>query len=127
MNILQGDEATKIFGEKAAEGVIAVITKSNAGPEPLYIVDGVPADGNPLSKLDPNTIQSIEVLKDVSAKAIFGEKGRYGVVMIHTKKATPPHVIMETKDKDGHPWTVIADSFHTPQGDFHAENSKPNR
>jgi TonB-dependent SusC/RagA subfamily outer membrane receptor len=127
MNILQGDEATKIFGEKGADGVIAVITKSNAGPEPLYIVDGVPADGNPLSTLDPNTIQSIEVLKDASAKAIFGEKGRYGVVMIHTKKATPPHVIMETKDKDGHSWTMIADSIHTPQGDFHAENTKPNR
>ena len=89
MNILQGDEATKIFGEKAAEGVIAVITKSNAGPEPLYIVDGVPVDGNPLSQLDPNTIQSIEVLKDASAKAIFGEKGRYGVVMIHTGNTKP--------------------------------------
>ncbi len=127
MNILQGDEATKIFGETGADGVIAVITKSNAGPEPLYIVDGVPADGNPLSTLDPNTIKSIEVLKDASAKAIFGEKGRYGVVMIHTKKVTPPHIIMDMKDKDGHPWTIIADSFHTPQGDFHAENTKPNR
>ncbi len=72
--------------------------------QPLYIVDGipfgtdpngVPASGanegqnqsqNPLSMLNPNDIEKIEVLKDASATAIYGSRGANGVVIITTKK-----------------------------------------
>lgn len=76
----------------------------SAGTEPLYIIDGVPfssqslssrdvsgrvlpgADFSPLSFLNPSDIESIEVLKDADATAIYGSRGANGVVLITTKK-----------------------------------------
>ena len=67
----------------------------NAGSEPLYIVDGVQvasgalggqASNNLLNSINPNDIQSIEVLKDASAAAIYGARAANGVVIITTKK-----------------------------------------
>lgn len=58
------------------------ISQSN---EPLYVVDGVPqTDG--LSFLDPMDIESVDVLKDASATAIYGARGANGVVLITTKQ-----------------------------------------
>lgn len=74
-----------------------------AGNEPLYIIDGVPFDImsigsyasagilpegniNPLNFLDPSAIESIEVLKDADATAIYGSRGANGVILINTKK-----------------------------------------
>lgn len=70
--------------------------------QPLFIVDGVPFDAgstpasdanqnnnntsNPLSFINPHDIQSIEVLKDASATAIYGSRGANGVVIITTKR-----------------------------------------
>ena len=68
----------------------ASLTASN---NPLFIIDGVPVDGNgisgisnPLSTINPNDIESIDVLKDASATAIYGSRGANGVVLITTKK-----------------------------------------
>lgn len=68
----------------------------SASNEPLYVVDGVPITvtsqssyggaTNPLVDLNPNDIESIEVLKDASAGAIFGSRAANGVVLITTKK-----------------------------------------
>ena len=77
----------------------------NAGNEPLYVIDGMPIDNspaitgngaggisnnrnarNPLNMINPNDIESIEVLKDASATAIYGSRGANGVIMITTKK-----------------------------------------
>ncbi len=66
----------------------------NAGSRPLYIVDGVQLsfsngsellDQPPLNVIDPDNIESIEVLKDVAATAIYGAQGANGVVIITTK------------------------------------------
>jgi TonB-linked SusC/RagA family outer membrane protein len=67
----------------------------NAGTEPLFVVDGIPlakdarntfgAALNPLADINFNDIESIEVLKDASAKAIYGSRGSNGVVLITTK------------------------------------------
>lgn len=51
---------------------------------PLIIIDGVPSDG-PLIDVNPNDIQSVEVLKDASASAIYGTRAANGVVIITTK------------------------------------------
>jgi len=51
--------------------------------DPLYIVDGVPVDG--LDFLNPNDIESINVLKDAASSAIYGARGANGVVLITTK------------------------------------------
>ena len=66
-----------------------------ANSEPLYVIDGVPAlqgtgssnpQDNPLISIDPNEIASIDVLKDVSATAIYGARGANGVVLITTNR-----------------------------------------
>jgi TonB-dependent SusC/RagA subfamily outer membrane receptor len=54
--------------------------------EPLFIVDGVPVDRANYSSIQPENIESINVLKKASATAIYGSRGREGVVVISTKK-----------------------------------------
>jgi len=69
-------------------------TSVNADSSPLFVVDGVPlsnvgnqASRNPLNFLNPNDIESVNVLKDASATAIYGARGANGVVMIETKQS----------------------------------------
>lgn len=57
----------------------------NASNEPLYIVDGVVLT-NAINTIDPNDIESIEVLKDASSTAIYGTRGSNGVIIITTKR-----------------------------------------
>ena len=57
----------------------------NAYSTPLYVVDGAPFDGN-LATIAPSDIESMTVLKDASAAALYGARGANGVVMITTKK-----------------------------------------
>jgi len=53
----------------------------------LVIIDGVEAKGiNPLENVNPNDIESVSVLKDLSATALYGDKGKNGVILITTKK-----------------------------------------
>jgi TonB-linked SusC/RagA family outer membrane protein len=62
-----------------------------AGTQPLYVVDGFPLSttsseiSNPLNDIPPNDIESISVLKDASAAAIYGSRGANGVILITTK------------------------------------------
>lgn len=67
----------------------------NAGNDPLYIIDGVQvasgglsgvSSSNVLASLNPNDIESIQVLKDAAASAIYGAQGSNGVVLITTKR-----------------------------------------
>ncbi|HEU5219891.1 MAG TPA: SusC/RagA family TonB-linked outer membrane protein, partial [Gemmatimonadales bacterium] len=70
-------------------------TSINASSEPLYVIDGVPVGGgaggglsagrNPLNFLNPNDIESVTVLRDASAAAIYGANAANGVVLITTK------------------------------------------
>ncbi|NTW33051.1 MAG: SusC/RagA family TonB-linked outer membrane protein [Bacteroidetes bacterium] len=90
----------------SANGVAGAAVKINirgtssisAGSEPLYVIDGIPissgdfssgalgAKTNALSDLNPNDIESLEILKDASSAAIYGSRGANGVVIITTKK-----------------------------------------
>jgi TonB-linked SusC/RagA family outer membrane protein len=68
----------------------------SASSQPLFVLDGIPittndqssygGDMNPLTDLNPNDIESIEVLKDASAGAIYGARAANGVVLITTKR-----------------------------------------
>jgi TonB-linked SusC/RagA family outer membrane protein len=82
------------------------VSSLNAGSDPLYVIDGLPIDNstllssssggagtgtnsnprNPLNTINPNDIESIEILKDASATAIYGSRGANGVILITTKK-----------------------------------------
>jgi TonB-linked SusC/RagA family outer membrane protein len=82
-----------------------------AGNEPLYVIDGVQiyndnsstdvgvarlaGDFNPLATINPNDIQSIEVLKDVSATAIYGSRGANGVILVTTKSGKKSRNVIE--------------------------------
>jgi len=57
----------------------------NSGNEPLFVVDGFPGAGD-LNTINPSDIESIDVLKDASATAIYGSRGANGVIIITTKK-----------------------------------------
>lgn len=57
----------------------------NASSSPLYVVDGVPFDGD-MNSINPSDIESMTVLKDASAGALYGARGANGVVMITTKQ-----------------------------------------
>ncbi len=77
----------------------------NGSSEPLYIIDGIQisnggsvTDPSPLSTINPNDIESVEILKDASATAIYGARGANGVILITTKRGKngPSRVQMET-------------------------------
>ena len=103
-DLLQGRAAgvqmTSTSGTLGARSNLRIRGASSigAGNQPLYVVDGVPLnDGtysldqgavslNPLQDLNPNDIESISVLKDASAVAIYGSRGANGVVLITTKR-----------------------------------------
>ena len=63
------------------------IGSMSASNNPLYVVDGMPYEGS-MSDINPNDVESISVLKDASASAIYGARGANGVVLITTKKAS---------------------------------------
>lgn len=62
---------------------IGSMSASNA---PLYIVDGMPYDGS-IADINPNDVESMSVLKDAAASAIYGARGANGVVLITTKRS----------------------------------------
>jgi len=101
-----GLEITPTSGTPGGGNTIRVRGQNSiaAGNNPLFIVDGVPFDTNsigdtstsaqifygstinPLNYIDPQSIKSIEVLKDADATAIYGSRGANGVLLITTKK-----------------------------------------
>jgi TonB-linked SusC/RagA family outer membrane protein len=88
-------------GLPGAGGVVQIRGRTNVNPlrpgVPLYIVDGVPystqafgtggVNVSPLNSISPADIESIEVLKDADATAIYGSRGANGVILITTKKS----------------------------------------
>lgn len=101
-NALQGKAAGVVVnagGGKLGQGIqIRVRGQSSvsASNEPLYVIDGIPVTTadlgsfggatNPLVDINPQDIESIEILKDASAAAIFGSRAANGVVLVTTKR-----------------------------------------
>ena len=86
---IAGVQATSLSGKPGETVDIVIrggnyITQSNS---PLYVVDGFPlTEGDGASLISPEDIESIDILKDASATAIYGARGANGVIMITTKK-----------------------------------------
>ena len=72
----------------------------NASNDPLYVVDGIPFDGN-INSINPADIESMTVLKDASAGALYGARGANGVVMITTKKGKEGRVSVTWRSNIG--------------------------
>lgn len=92
VNVIKGDAAIEKYGERAKNGVVEVVTKEkslltgNIDENPIYIVNGVEATKKHVVKINPDKIESINVLKDKMATDKYGEKGKNGVVEITLKK-----------------------------------------
>ena len=103
---VSGVQITQTQGAPGMAPTIKVrgATSINAGTTPLYVIDGVPLEDdtnsgngtnggnlqysnhNPMNNINPNDIESIEVLKDAASAAIYGSRGANGVVLITTKQ-----------------------------------------
>ncbi len=66
---------------------------TSGGSSPLYVVDGIPYNGNP--NIVPEEIQSMEILKDGAAAAIYGTRASNGVILITTKRGTKGQVSVD--------------------------------
>lgn len=105
---IAGVQVTTASGEPGAGSTIRIRGTSSvrSGNQPLIVIDGVPVSGttttpggrsmgagdqspiNPLSFLNPGDIESISVLKDASAAAIYGARASNGVILVTTKRGT---------------------------------------
>ena len=63
------------------------INSINAGTSPLYVVDGIPYNGD-ITSIDPSDIATTTILKDATSTALYGSRGSNGVILITTKKGT---------------------------------------
>ena len=97
-----GVQITQGSGLAGSSSVVRIrgVASISAGGDPLYVVDGIPItqdyflkgngggmNNNPLATLNPNDIESVEVLKDAAATGIYGSRGANGVILITTNKA----------------------------------------
>ncbi|TKB99409.1 SusC/RagA family TonB-linked outer membrane protein [Pedobacter cryotolerans] len=109
-----GVQVTQGSGLAGSGSVIRIrgIGSISAGGDPLYVVDGIPITAdpfisgnrgamnqNPLATINPNDIESVEILKDAGAAGIYGSRGANGVILITTKrgKTGKPKISLSTK------------------------------
>ncbi|WP_121357340.1 SusC/RagA family TonB-linked outer membrane protein [Flavisolibacter nicotianae] len=86
MGKLPGVQVKPVSGEPGAPPQIRIrgVGSISASVEPLYVVDGFPVAS--IQTLNPNDIETMDILKDASATAIYGSRGANGVVIINTKR-----------------------------------------
>ena len=80
--LITAQTSGEIGNDETSINIRGVATYGNASP--LIVVDGVPR--NTLNKLDPNSIESVTVLKDAAAVAPYGMAGANGVILVTTKR-----------------------------------------
>ncbi|WP_310589626.1 TonB-dependent receptor [Dyadobacter sp. CY351] len=91
--MLQGQAPGVIIKQKSGtpgqqfEVKVRGISSLGAGSDPLYVIDGFPVGISAGQNLNPNDIETISILKDAAATAIYGARGSNGVVLITTKSA----------------------------------------
>ena len=99
-NLLQGRAAgVEVTADSYRPGAGATIRIRGirsfvAGNDPLIVLDGVPMEGD-LSSLNPSDIESIEILKDASATAIYGSRGANGVILITTLRGPTDATVID--------------------------------
>ncbi|MDD3724472.1 MAG: TonB-dependent receptor [Bacteroidales bacterium] len=97
-----GVQTTSGSGQPGAGAAVIIrgFGSINASTTPLYVVDGVPYDGA-INAINPNDIESMTIIKDASAGALYGARGANGVVMITTKKGKEGNVSINFKTNWG--------------------------
>lgn len=85
-----GVHVTSVSGKPGDVASIKIrgIGSISRSSEPLIIIDGIPVSAEYMNSLNPADLESVQVLKDASATAIYGARGANGVIMITTQKGT---------------------------------------
>jgi len=99
---LAGVQVIASSGQPGAGATIRVrgVGSINASSSPLYVVDGVPYEGS-INSINPSDIESMSVLKDAAAGALYGARGANGVILITTKKGKAGKVNISYDGKIG--------------------------
>ena len=99
---IAGVTATKSNGQPGTSSTIRIrgFGSINANMDPLYVVDGMPYQGD-ISAIDPQDIEQVSVLKDAAAASLYGARAANGVVMITTKKGSRSSDALVTFDAWG--------------------------
>jgi N-acetylmuramoyl-L-alanine amidase len=90
VHILKGEQGSSKYGDKGKNGVVEIITNEEGFGQPLYIVDGKITGYAEMNGINPNDIESINVLKGDGAISKYGDKAKDGVVEITMKKKQQP-------------------------------------
>ena len=100
--VVAGVQMTTASGSLGSSPSIMIRGASsiNAGTQPLYVVDGIPFDGD-MNNINPADIESMTVLKDAASNALYGARGANGVIMITTKKAKHGDAVVNVDAKWG--------------------------
>ncbi len=85
---MPGVNITQAQGAPGLSPIIRIrgVNSITAGTNPLFVVDGVPLENFNLNMINPQDIESVEVLKDASSAAIYGSRGSSGVILVTTKQ-----------------------------------------
>ncbi len=97
-----GVQITQSSGESGSGTTVSIrgVNSISGDSNPLYIIDGVPANSNSMQEIKPEDIEGIQVLKAMSASAIYGSRAANGVIIITTKKGLESnHEAIEELDK----------------------------
>lgn len=135
IDVYKDKTATDLYGVKAKNGAVVIISKKNAKSadsgmsvqktgmidskdskeQPIYFLDGVLIDKIKMDAINPDDIQSINVLKDKSATAIYGEKGKNGVVLITSKN---PGLKIRNVDSNMKPSIYLVNGVEKTKDEF---------
>ncbi|MDE5610531.1 MAG: SusC/RagA family TonB-linked outer membrane protein [Odoribacter sp.] len=97
-----GVQVNNTMGQPGEEPTILIrgIGTVNGSTSPLYVIDGVPFEGN-VSDLNPADIESLSVLKDAASCALFGNRGANGIILITTKRGSSDKFNLNLNVKQG--------------------------
>ena len=114
-----GVQTTSGSGQPGSEATVAIrgFGSISASSSPLYVVDGIAYSGS-ISAINPDDIESITVLKDASAGALYGARGANGVIVINTKRGREGNVEVNFKATLGVSSCAIPDYDLVNQREF---------
>jgi TonB-linked SusC/RagA family outer membrane protein len=112
-NALQGTtpglNVTRSTGQPGSEGLSIQVrgaTSANGNVNPLLMLDGVPSPLFTLQTLNPNDVETVTVLKDAAAAAIYGAQAAGGVILVTTKSGKSGKTIFEYSTQIGTEWAL---------------------
>jgi TonB-dependent starch-binding outer membrane protein SusC len=133
-----GVNVTQIGSEPGSSPSVRIrgITSLIGGNDPLVVVDGVQGNMDLLNQVPPSEIESIDILKDASATAIYGSRGAPGVIIVTTKKGNEGKVTVEyngtvsadvipkeLKVLDANQWWTQAQNWGVPAAANHGSST----